>query len=251
MPGTPAAVFPDAWLGDEVHEVLPGGHIPELETRPPLAGQVTQPVRDRRWPYFPNGPGLPPPAPAAAFLTGPSGSAWAVRCTCSSAGWHGDEIWPIGTPATPWPPRHRGPSATGTRSSASPGSSTCHAARDVRRAQVSPQTALMFIEQLWHTELRAAGHANRRRPRWPAAGPRTGCSSRRGFSIQRLLDSPRFAMQKTLLQLPHAEPQNYTEQVTDVLALIAGTYRSGRAGGPRGTRRGRSAAGLDPRQQRR
>ena len=46
------------------------------------------------------------------------------------------------------------------------------------------------------------------------------------FSIQRLLDSPRFAMQKTLLQLPHAEPQNYTEQVGDVLALIAGTYRS-------------------------
>ena len=30
----------------------------------------------------------------------------------------------------------------------------------------------------------------------------------------------------TLLQLPHAEPQNYTEQVGDVLALIAGTYRS-------------------------
>jgi FMN-dependent oxidoreductase (nitrilotriacetate monooxygenase family) len=27
-------------------------------------------------------------------------------------------------------------------------------ARDVRRAQVSPQTALMFIEQLWNTELR-------------------------------------------------------------------------------------------------
>ena len=46
------------------------------------------------------------------------------------------------------------------------------------------------------------------------------------FSFQRLLDSPRFAMQKTLRQLPHAEPQNYTEQVTDVLALIAGTYRS-------------------------
>ena len=46
------------------------------------------------------------------------------------------------------------------------------------------------------------------------------------FSIQRLLDSPRFALQKTLLQLPQAEPQNYTEQVTDVLALIAGTYHS-------------------------
>ena len=46
------------------------------------------------------------------------------------------------------------------------------------------------------------------------------------FSIQHLLASPRFAMQKTLLQLPHPEPQNYTEQVADVLALIAGTYHS-------------------------
>ena len=46
------------------------------------------------------------------------------------------------------------------------------------------------------------------------------------FAIRPLLGSPRFAMQKTLLQLPHAEPQNYTEQVGDVLALIAGTYRS-------------------------
>ena len=46
------------------------------------------------------------------------------------------------------------------------------------------------------------------------------------FSVAGLLKSPRFALQKTLLQLPHAEPQNYTEQVGDVLALIAGTYRS-------------------------
>ncbi|HMD91054.1 MAG TPA: LLM class flavin-dependent oxidoreductase [Trebonia sp.] len=46
------------------------------------------------------------------------------------------------------------------------------------------------------------------------------------FSVKRLLDSPRFALHKTLLQLPHAESQNYTEQVADVLALIAGTYRS-------------------------
>jgi alkanesulfonate monooxygenase SsuD/methylene tetrahydromethanopterin reductase-like flavin-dependent oxidoreductase (luciferase family) len=46
------------------------------------------------------------------------------------------------------------------------------------------------------------------------------------FSLKRLLDSPRFAMQKRLLQLPHAESQDYTEQVDDVLALIAGTYRS-------------------------
>jgi alkanesulfonate monooxygenase SsuD/methylene tetrahydromethanopterin reductase-like flavin-dependent oxidoreductase (luciferase family) len=46
------------------------------------------------------------------------------------------------------------------------------------------------------------------------------------FSVKRLLGSPRFALQKRLLQLPHAESQNYTEQVQDVLALIAGTYRS-------------------------
>jgi alkanesulfonate monooxygenase SsuD/methylene tetrahydromethanopterin reductase-like flavin-dependent oxidoreductase (luciferase family) len=46
------------------------------------------------------------------------------------------------------------------------------------------------------------------------------------FSMEALLRSPRFALQKTLLLLPHAEPQDYTEQVGDVLALIAGTYRS-------------------------
>jgi alkanesulfonate monooxygenase SsuD/methylene tetrahydromethanopterin reductase-like flavin-dependent oxidoreductase (luciferase family) len=46
------------------------------------------------------------------------------------------------------------------------------------------------------------------------------------FSFRHLLHSPRFAMHKTLLQLPHAEPQNYSDQVNDVLALIAGTYRS-------------------------
>jgi alkanesulfonate monooxygenase SsuD/methylene tetrahydromethanopterin reductase-like flavin-dependent oxidoreductase (luciferase family) len=46
------------------------------------------------------------------------------------------------------------------------------------------------------------------------------------FSYGGLLKSARFTLQKTLLQLPQAEPQNYTEQVGDVLALIAGTYRS-------------------------
>ena len=46
------------------------------------------------------------------------------------------------------------------------------------------------------------------------------------FSTQHLLTSPRFALQKTLLQLPGAQSQDYTEQVNDVLALIAGTYRS-------------------------
>jgi luciferase family oxidoreductase group 1 len=46
------------------------------------------------------------------------------------------------------------------------------------------------------------------------------------FSLGGLLKSPRFALQKRLLQLPNAEPQNYAEQVGDVLSLIAGTYKS-------------------------
>jgi alkanesulfonate monooxygenase SsuD/methylene tetrahydromethanopterin reductase-like flavin-dependent oxidoreductase (luciferase family) len=46
------------------------------------------------------------------------------------------------------------------------------------------------------------------------------------FSVQHLLGSPRFALQKTLLQLPGAQPQDYAEQVGDILALLRGTYRS-------------------------
>ena len=46
------------------------------------------------------------------------------------------------------------------------------------------------------------------------------------FSFEHLLGSPRFALQKGLLQLPGAESQNYTEQVNDVLALLRGTYRN-------------------------
>lgn len=41
-----------------------------------------------------------------------------------------------------------------------------------------------------------------------------------------LLASPRFALQKALLQQPGAQPQDYAEQVRDVLALLAGSYRS-------------------------
>ncbi len=46
------------------------------------------------------------------------------------------------------------------------------------------------------------------------------------FSPAKLLSSPRFAMQKKLLQLPGAQSQDYGEQVSDVLALLRGTYRS-------------------------
>lgn len=39
-----------------------------------------------------------------------------------------------------------------------------------------------------------------------------------------LLKSPRFAVQTALLQLPGAQPQDYGEQVDDVLALLRGSY---------------------------
>src|SRR6202451_2188681 len=46
------------------------------------------------------------------------------------------------------------------------------------------------------------------------------------FKPASLLKSPRPAMQRQLLQLPHAESQNYTEQVGDVLGLLRGSYRT-------------------------
>src|SRR4051812_48513620 len=46
------------------------------------------------------------------------------------------------------------------------------------------------------------------------------------FSFQRLLGSPRIAVQRTLLQQPGAEAQDYGEQIDDILALLRGDYRS-------------------------
>ncbi|MGW0666053.1 MsnO8 family LLM class oxidoreductase [Streptomyces sp. NPDC002746] len=46
------------------------------------------------------------------------------------------------------------------------------------------------------------------------------------FSFEQLLGSPRIALQRKLLQQPHAESQDYGEQIDDILALLAGTYRS-------------------------
>ncbi|MEU6349093.1 LLM class flavin-dependent oxidoreductase [Streptomyces sp. NPDC047072] len=46
------------------------------------------------------------------------------------------------------------------------------------------------------------------------------------FSFAHLLGSPRIALLQKLLLLPGAESQDYAEQIDDVLALLAGTYRS-------------------------
>ena len=64
----------------------------------------------------------------------------------------------------------------------------------------------------------SSGAGNRRAPNGLLIPPR--------FSFEHVLGSPRFQMQKTLLQLPGAQPQDYGEQVSDVLALLRGTYRS-------------------------
>jgi alkanesulfonate monooxygenase SsuD/methylene tetrahydromethanopterin reductase-like flavin-dependent oxidoreductase (luciferase family) len=46
------------------------------------------------------------------------------------------------------------------------------------------------------------------------------------YSLERLLASPRLGLNKKLLMLPGAQPQNYAEQVDDVLALLGGHYRT-------------------------
>jgi alkanesulfonate monooxygenase SsuD/methylene tetrahydromethanopterin reductase-like flavin-dependent oxidoreductase (luciferase family) len=64
----------------------------------------------------------------------------------------------------------------------------------------------------------ATAQGNRRAPNGLLIPPR--------FALERLLRSPRLRMQKTLLQLPGASPQDYGEQVGDILALLRGNYRS-------------------------
>ncbi|MET7406039.1 MULTISPECIES: LLM class flavin-dependent oxidoreductase [Streptomyces] len=46
------------------------------------------------------------------------------------------------------------------------------------------------------------------------------------FSFAHLLGSPRVSLQRKLLMLPGAESQDYAEQIDDILALLAGSYRS-------------------------
>ncbi|MFD7325368.1 LLM class flavin-dependent oxidoreductase [Streptomyces sp. NPDC059875] len=46
------------------------------------------------------------------------------------------------------------------------------------------------------------------------------------FSFEHLIGSPRFLLQQQLLHQPGARPQDYGEQIDDVLALLRGDYRS-------------------------
>jgi alkanesulfonate monooxygenase SsuD/methylene tetrahydromethanopterin reductase-like flavin-dependent oxidoreductase (luciferase family) len=74
------------------------------------------------------------------------------------------------------------------------------------------------------------GRSGGRPPNPPPAGPATnrtvdGLLIPPRFSFAHLIRSPRFALQRALLQLPHAQAQDYTEQVDDILAMLHGTYR--------------------------
>jgi alkanesulfonate monooxygenase SsuD/methylene tetrahydromethanopterin reductase-like flavin-dependent oxidoreductase (luciferase family) len=75
----------------------------------------------------------------------------------------------------------------------------------------SPPTAKSSLDGIVSAQARAA---------------RSGLLIPPKFDLRRLLGSPRIAMQKRLLQLPGAQSQDYGEQVSDVLALLRGTYRS-------------------------
>jgi alkanesulfonate monooxygenase SsuD/methylene tetrahydromethanopterin reductase-like flavin-dependent oxidoreductase (luciferase family) len=46
------------------------------------------------------------------------------------------------------------------------------------------------------------------------------------FSFEHLIGSPRFRLQQQLLHQPGARPQDYGEQVDDILALLRGDYRA-------------------------
>jgi alkanesulfonate monooxygenase SsuD/methylene tetrahydromethanopterin reductase-like flavin-dependent oxidoreductase (luciferase family) len=79
-----------------------------------------------------------------------------------------------------------------------------------------------------HREPAAGNGPARAEPAGAGEGRRTagGLLIPPRFPIERLLRSPRIGMQRRLLTLPNAEPQDYTEQVGDVLALLAGSYRA-------------------------
>jgi luciferase family oxidoreductase group 1 len=116
--------------------------------------------------------------------------------------------------------------------------------------QLGHQTPLSVVEQFGLIDALHPGRLDlglgrstfRRRPKAtsdsPAADPSAERSSdvarrtERGLllparvSLARVLKSPRFAMTSRLLQQPNAETPEYADQVDQILALLAGTYRS-------------------------
>jgi len=118
--------------------------------------------------------------------------------------------------------------------------STSHIRLGSAGFQLGHRTALSVVEEIGLVDAlypgridlglgRSAGRPPEKTPApaTPAAGAAradNGLVVPKKFTFERLLASPRIALQKHLLLLPNAESQNYTEQVEDILALLAGTY---------------------------
>ena len=106
--------------------------------------------------------------------------------------------------------------------------------------QMGHHTPLSVVEQFGLLDALHPGRIDlglgrsgaRRRPANGAPSAASGRRTERGllipapFSFASLIGSPRFALQAALIQQPSAETPPYDEQVDDVLALLAGTYRS-------------------------
>ena len=106
--------------------------------------------------------------------------------------------------------------------------------------QMGHRTALATVEEFGlidalypgRLDLGLGRSGGRPRGAQAAPGPRENITLPNGllipprYSPAHLLGSPRVQMQRTLLQLPGAQSQDYTEQVGDILALLGGTYKS-------------------------
>ncbi|MFJ8079422.1 MsnO8 family LLM class oxidoreductase [Streptomyces sp. NPDC096205] len=103
--------------------------------------------------------------------------------------------------------------------------------------QLGHRTALSTVEEFGlidalhpgRLDLGLGRSGGRPAPALPGDGPRhapNGLLIPPRFSFEHLLGSPRIALQRRLLLQPGAEPQDYAEQIDDLLALLAGTYRS-------------------------
>ncbi|WP_051581686.1 LLM class flavin-dependent oxidoreductase [Pseudonocardia acaciae] len=116
--------------------------------------------------------------------------------------------------------------------------------------QLGHRTALSTVEEFGlldalhpgRVDLGLGRSGGRPRARSSDGGPADGVVDGRApngllipprFPIEGLVGSPRFALQGRLLRQPNAEPQDYGEQVGDILALLRGTYRSAEGVAPR------------------
>lgn len=124
---------------------------------------------------------------------------------------------------------------------------TAGATRTIRigsgAVQLGHRTALSTVEEFGLLDAshpgrvdlglgRSGGHAPGRSSSGASAGGVVNGRAANGllipprFPAEKLIGSPRFALQKRLLRQPGAQAQDYAEQVGDILALLRGSYRS-------------------------